>query len=283
MAVVYVYAGIAKIQPDWIDALGLKIALRQKTAYPIVGALFALPWVPYFLAWGGMLFDLLVVPGLLWRRTRPLALGAAVFFHVANAITFGIGTFPWFSLTATLLFLDPPVFRRLPGLRTRLPAFDVGELPARSSTEPAVLGALALYAAFQVLVPLRPFLYPGDVSWTEEGHNFSWHMMLRVKAGRVVFVVRDPATDRTWTEHPARYLTTLQYRRMLGRPELIRQFAHFLAERYAQQGVPGVEVRARAMIRLNERPARPLIDPKVDLAAEPFRWGPSDWILPEAR
>jgi len=279
IAVVYLYAGVAKLQPDWLDAIGLRLALRQKTGYPIVGALYAEPWTPYFFAWGGLLFDLLVVPGLLWKRTRPLALAAAVFFHVSNAITFGIGTFPWFSLTATLLFLDPRTFRRLPGLGRRLPPLELGPERMRTATEPAIVAALALYAAVQILVPLRSFAYPGDVNWTEEGHNFSWRMMLRVKSGRVVYVVRDPATGRTWTEYPARYLTALQYRRMLGRPELIRQFAHFLADRYASLGVDGVEVRARALIRLNERPARPLVDPKVDLAAEPFRWGPSDWIL----
>jgi hypothetical protein len=35
--------------------------------------------------------------------------------------------------------------------------------------------------AFQTLVPFRHLLYPGNVSWTEEGHRFAWHMKLRSK------------------------------------------------------------------------------------------------------
>jgi len=33
------------------------------------------------------------------------------------------------------------------------------------------------------LVPLRHLLYPGYVSWNEQGHRFAWQMKLRDKEG----------------------------------------------------------------------------------------------------
>ena len=41
-------------------------------------------------------------------------------------------------------------------------------------------------------MPLRHFLYPGDPSWTEEGHNLAWHMRLRSKSGTIALFASDP-------------------------------------------------------------------------------------------
>ena len=48
-----------------------------------------------------------------------------------------------------------------------------------------------VWIAVQLLVPLRHFLIPGDPSWTEQAHRFSWHMRLRDKQSTVTFVVGD--------------------------------------------------------------------------------------------
>ncbi len=278
LAVVYVYAGIAKLNADWIAGLAMKAALAPKAGYPLIGPLLAAPWYAAYLSIGGLLFDLLLVPALLWRRSRPLAFAAAIFFHLSNVAVFGLGTFPWFSLAVTALFFEPASFRRLPFLAHRLPPVDTdaGVAPMRNRQR-AVEILLAAYAAIQIAMPLRPLLYGGNSDWTEDGHLFSWHMMLRGKTGTTAFIVRDPASGRTWREHPIRYLTDLQYRKMIGKPDLILQFAHFLARDYRRRGYPGVEVRARVMVSLNGRPLEPFVDPKVDLAAEPrslrsYRW-----------
>ena len=53
---------------------------------------------------------------------------------------------------------------------------------------------LGIYVAFQLLVPLRHWLYPGDVNWTDEGHRFSWRMKLRYKErGQSTFTAYDAA------------------------------------------------------------------------------------------
>jgi vitamin K-dependent gamma-carboxylase len=119
------------------------------------------------------------------------------------------------------------------------------------------------------------------VSWHEQGHQFSWQMMLRTKAGAVRFVVRDPATGQTWYVEPEEHLDDRQVRKMATHPEMIRQFAHYLARVWAkEQATPNAEVRVLSATSLNGRPAQPLIDPTRDLTKVEFSLRPVDWVLP---
>lgn len=79
--------------------------------------------------------------------------------------------------------------------------------------------------------------------------------------------------------YPREDLTPRQEKMLSVQPELIRQYAHHLAARFAARGVPGVEVHADVEVASNGRRRRRLIDPAVDLAREPFSWAPSRWIV----
>ena len=144
-----------------------------------------------------------------------------------------------------------------------------------------LLGLIAVWLAFQILVPLRHLLYPGNESWTEQGHRFAWQMKLRDKEARASFSVRDPASGRQWQVDPAAYLAPHQAHEMAGRPDMILQFAHHLARLWAQdRGVQRAEVRARVCASLNGRQAAWLIDPDRDLARVERNLWHADWILP---
>jgi hypothetical protein len=145
----------------------------------------------------------------------------------------------------------------------------------------AVASFVTVWTASQILIPLRFLAYPGFVSWHEQGHQFSWQMMLRSKAGAVRFVVRDPSTGQTWYVEPEEHLDDRQVRKMATHPEMIRQFAHHLARVWADQyGTRDAEVRVLSATSLNGRPAQPLIDPNRDLTKVDFSWRPTDWVLP---
>lgn len=144
-----------------------------------------------------------------------------------------------------------------------------------------IVAGLALWLAVQILVPLRHLLYPGNVSWTEQGHRFAWMMKLRDKDAEASFTVRDPATGREWRIAPERYLRRHQADEMQSRPDMILQFAHHLARVWAEERkIAGVEVRARVCASLNGRKAALLIDPERDLARVQRDLRAADWILP---
>ena len=281
IAVVYGFAGVAKLDADWFAGMPMRIWLAARADYLLIGGLLGEPWLPLLISRGGLVFDLLIVPAMLWRRTRRVAFAFAVLFHLTNVSIFGIGTFPWFSLMATALFFSPAAFRRLPLLRTRLPAS--GSIAAGTATDlrrRMTASVLIAYVMIQLVVPLRHFLYPQPTRWTEAGHTFSWRMMLRSKRGIVVYSVRDPTTDRSWTEKPRDYLTRHQARDMVGKPEMIVEFARFLADEYERNGIADVEVRANCTVSLNGRPFQPYVKPGVDLAEDGRERFPYDWIVP---
>jgi hypothetical protein len=280
--IVYFFGGIAKLNSDWLQGEPMRMWLASRTDFPIIGVYFTEEWMVFLFAYGGMLFDLLFPLLVLWRPTRLPILAVNVTFHLTNAHLFSIGVFPWMMIAANVLFL-PPEWLKLPfvkkpdmGTHQDTPLHDHQKVTSRSRQ--LIIAGLALYLLVQVLLPLRHWLYPGDVHWTEEGHRFSWRMKLRDKEGHARFYLTDPQTGATWEADPLAYLTDWQFDEMIGRPDMVLQFAHLLAEDARAQGYERVEVRAWVLVSLNERTPQTLIDHTVDLASQPRTILPVSWI-----
>jgi vitamin K-dependent gamma-carboxylase len=295
LGIPFFYGGIAKLNSDWLQGgEPMRIWLSPLTKVPAFGHLFAADWVVYGFVIGGLLLDLLVVPLLLWRRTRMYAFAAAVVFNVINSLLFQIGIFPWLMLGALFVFFPPDLVRRAArafmstGEDVKVPEPQPIVRPQNtdeqstvlSSSQKLIVGLLAAYLAVQLVLPLRHYFYPGNVSWTEEGHNFAWHMKLRTKAGEAVFTVTHPRTGQTWTIKPEDYLESHQVTKMASKPDLLLLFAQHLAEEKQREGYEDVEVRARVMVSLNGREPQLLIDPNVDLTKEEVSLLPARWIVP---
>ena len=285
MALPYFFGGLAKLNYDWlIRAQPMKLwlttgGIEERFRFEI----FQEPWTAYLFAWGGLLFDLAVVPLLLFRRTRIPVFLLAVGFHLNNAFMFKIGFFPWLMIFATLIFFPPDWPRRAklfrPLERSRIGNKNVRE-PSRHQN--LVLTLLALYVAVHFLLPFRHLLYPGPVDWTEEGHRFAWRMKLRDKRGEVRFAVVDHARRQVqMLENQELLLTRLQSLMMTHDPEMIRQFACFLGSKFRRETGREVEIRAYTSLSLNGREPQALIDPDVDLTkARSSFLVSADWIEP---
>lgn len=283
LAVVYVFAGIAKLNADWLlRAVPMRLWLPDRAGQlPLLGGLLEQVWVAYAMSWAGAAFDLTIVAWLLWRRSRPFAYGAVVAFHVATLMLFQIGVFGWVMIALTPVFFGPswaqPLLRRV----TRSPA-PTGR--PRVRTRPATLVALVAVALAQTVVPLRHLAYAGDVRWTEEGYYLSWRVVLTEKAGWLEFWVSDPATGETWLVRPTLVLEDWQARQAAIRPDLALTAAHLVADHYRELG-RDVEVRADSWVSFNGRRRQRLLDPKVDLASHdrgitPFGFDASSFVLP---
>ena len=68
--IVFSYAAMAKIYPGWLDCSVMAIFMKSKINYPLIGPLLQAPWLQTGITYGGVLFDALIIPMLLWRRTR---------------------------------------------------------------------------------------------------------------------------------------------------------------------------------------------------------------------
>jgi len=301
-SLMYVYAGIAKINADWLRGSPMRGMLARHTSLPWVGPHLTDERVVMTFAYGGLAFDLFIVPLLLWSKTRWFALLWAAAFHGMNHQLFEIGIFPFFAMAGTLLFLPPDWPRRVWSAVAPATAF-LRRGAATSSPEKAATGVTALqtkrarkviqpqasravvvvlsaYFALQILLPLRHFLYPGPVDWTDEGHRFSWRMMLRSKQGRGRFMAIDRLNGQRRFINPSHFLARDQVSKMWVQPDTILQFVHYMANRLRAEGWEVVEIRSSVAVSLNGRKAQMFVDPTVNLAAEKRNLMPAGWILP---
>lgn len=284
LGLVYIYAGIAKINSTWLlEALPLKIWLPAQDALPIVGPLLAAKPTPYFFSWAGMLYDCTIVFFLSWKPTRLYAYLAVVFFHLITGWMFQIGVFPAVMIGATLVFFSPewhtkilqmlkPVFRKL------LADYSLKAQGLPEKKYPFTQAFLALFFLFQVLFPWRYLLYPGNLFWTEEGYRFSWRVMLMEKAGTAQFYIKDRKTGREGIVDNREFLNAHQEKQMAMQPDMILQFAHFLGRHYKKKGISEPMVRAEVYVTLNGKPSKLLIDERVDLMKIEDSWGTKTWI-----
>lgn len=280
LAITYFYGGIAKINYDWLHGMPMRSWLEERTWLPGIG-----PWLTHetavlFFAWGGLVFDLLVVPALLWRRTRLAAYLFSVAFHVANSFLWEIGIFPWFMIGATLMFFPADTIRRTVSRRRVRKMNDSETSIVLDRGQRLTVTAVGVYLTWQLLFPFRHFIYPGDVSWTEEGHHFAWHMMLREKSVGIRFLIQDEVARKRGFLNVDGILHERQLSRMGKDPDMILDFVHFIRDQRRSHGENEVEIRALALASLNGRKPQLLMDPTIDYAAVDRVWGTQPWIVP---
>jgi uncharacterized membrane protein YphA (DoxX/SURF4 family) len=288
LAVVYTYAGLAKLTYDWlILALPMKIWLPANDKLPLIGKIFTWKWLPYAFSWLGMLYDCTIIFWLSLRQTRLWAYASVIAFHVMTGILFQIGVFPLAMVASALIFFSPAwhtkfidwlssILQKIFGtFHARV--LHSNELPTHRSA--LMHGLLIAYVLIQLIFPWRYLLYPGNLFWTEEGYRFSWRVMLMEKAGTATFYVKDKRTGREGVVMNNEFLNPHQEKQMAMQPDMILQYAHFLRHHYKGKGLENPEVRAEVYVTLNARPSQLLIDPNVNLAAAKDGWEHRDWIL----
>ena len=277
LLIVYTYAALAKVYDDWLDFSFIAYLMEGRKDYYLIGPLLQDPTVHKAIGIFGILFDLLVVPLLLYKPTRNWAFAASIVFHLFNSIVFQIGIFPYLSLAFIVFFYPPEKIRRI-FLPSKPPAKTLPFRKPRYAT--GLLWLLGTYLLVQVLLPIRHHFIEGDVLWTEEGHRMSWRMMLRSRTGGMVFRVVDPNSGTASVIDLGEWLTRKQQQRVQTYPDFAWQFAQRLKAHYREEGKE-VAVYVSGKVGVNRRAPAPLIDPETDLASVP--WDPfrhHSWILP---
>jgi len=296
MGVVYFFGGIAKINPWWLDGKPLNIWLSAKKDMLIIGGLLDLDFTAYFMSYTGMALDLFVVPFLLFKKTRWWAFGFSVSFHLVNSIIFKIGIFPWLSiaLTATFFGADFPrrLFRWLIAKIKKLEKLktwwdnkfhtstNLNPIPIKTTSLGIVL--IVLLCLTHISLPLRHHFFKGNVAWTEEGHRYSWRMMLRSKRGSGYLKVKNEVTGKIKRIDYKDYMEKKYFRKMLTHPDMILQFAHHIRDEYqAKWQTDSVGVYPHIRVSLNGEKYQRFIPIETNLAEKEWKFfRHADWIIP---
>ena len=272
---VYIFGAIAKVYPDWLDGTFAALLFKTKINFPLLGqALFQKHWFHLFISYGGFLFDLLIIPMLLWKKTRWFGFFASVFFHSFNSIVFQVGVFPYLSISfAIFLFNQEKINRWF--LKSKPYYYtDKKSYPYK----PFTVQILLAYMFIQIALPLRQHLFKDTPFWTEEAHKMSWRMMLRSKSGITTYIVKDLETQKKEKHSPYKNLSPKQQRLIGTQPDVIWQYAQYLKKEKLKEGKQ-VAVYAETYMGLNGRKRQRLIDASVDLANTPWNYfGHKTWL-----
>jgi hypothetical protein len=283
---VYFFAGLAKLNPDWLlHAQPLKIWLPAHSEMPLIGTLLTKEWVAYAFSWFGCLYDL-IIPFLLFmpRFIKP-TYALVIIFHLATSLFFNIGMFPYIMIALTGIFFSEQfhirIIQTLKALtgRTTTEEFSFIYTPS-ANLKKALVSVMVLHFVFQLCMPFRFLLYPGNLYWTEQGYRFSWRVMLMEKAGTAFFYVRDKASGKETEVSNSDYLTPMQEKMMATQPDMMIRYAQFLKAHYEQLGIRNTEIVAEAYVTLNGRPSRLMVDKNTDLSTQTDSYKQKNWILP---
>ncbi len=278
LLIVYTYASIAKLYPDWLAAIPIEIWMKGKAHYWLIGDWLQPRWVHYALSYGGILFDGFVIWLLLYKNTRWSGVALSICFHLFNSFVFQIGIFPYLMLGTLFFFFEGEDLRRVFLKRWKWSA----KVEARPYTLPSLgYALLGGYFVIQLLLPLRHWLFEGNVHWNDEGHKLSWHMMLRSKSGSAVYRVTNLETGEVVKVRPSQMLNSSKSRLASTQPDAMRQFARFLKLEYEEKGWKQVAVYVDCVVSLNGRTFTKFIDPSVDLSTVPWEvFSHAEWVLP---
>lgn len=277
--VVYTYASVAKFYPDWLDGTFPRILMSSKQHYYVIGNFLQTDFAITSIIYVGILFDLLVIPLLLWKKTRLFIFVFGIFFHLFNSIVFQIGIFPYLSLAFCLFFFDPKTINRK--FLSKKPFFEEDAQPnlQLSPYKNMMVLFFIVWFLLQIILPVRNHFIQGDVLWTDEAHKLSWRMMLRTKNALVKFKVVDKQTGKKEWINTSDYLTNKQHKN-LSRADGIWQFAQHLKKEYAKEAKE-IEVYADAKLSVNGRSYSRFISFEEDLANAKFEYFTTNtWILP---
>ncbi len=276
LLLVYTFAAIAKLYPDWLDGSVAKNLMSNKYNLPIIGDLLQQSWAHQIITWFGILFDLLIIPALLWKPTRKIAFGLALFFHLYNSIILQIGIFPYLALGFTVFFFPRDNIRKWFYPKQEKVQNTIASQYADSSL---IKTFVFTWLLIQLMLPLRHWFIDGNVLYTEEGHRLSWRMMLRSKSGYNRFFIQKEGETKKQLISLEEYLTPKQIRSMTGKPDIIWQFAQQLKSLHAKKG-QNIKVFVKNKTTVNNKTTFQLIDPTLDLTSVSWNYfGHNDWVL----
>ncbi len=268
LAILYFYAAIAKLYPDWLDGTFSRILLNGITQRQFFLDIFNQKWFLLLYAYAGILFDLLIIPALLWKKTRKLAIIASFGFHLFNAYSLKIGIFPFLALSFIVLLYDSIPLKFLNTTAEVQPKNNF-------NTKLFVLFFVPFFIV-QLVLPLRHHFIKGDLLFTEEGHRLAWRMMLRERRGNLSIKIVDKKTGFIEYYNYSSELTLKQIKVLISSPDFIWQYC----QKIKKESKKPISIFVDCEVSINRRPYYKLIDEKTDMATAEFDYfGHNEWIL----
>lgn len=272
---VYFYAGIAKLNSDWLAGEPLNTWFNAFQHLPVIGDFIGQHSTAVFASYLAMFFDTILPFLLLFKSTRIWAYLAAVIFHSLTALMFPIGVFPLIMSVCALVFFPTYIWqKRLEQLKIIKQNITITLVVKKSRI---ALPAIFILLSFHLIMPWRYTLYGGNVMWHEQGFRFSWRVMLMEKNGFTELTVVN-SDGKKYLVNNADYLTPLQEKMMSTQPDMILEYSKIIALDFEKKGFSHFKIVADSWVTLNGRKPFRMIQNNVDLRQQTTGFANQEWI-----
>nr|CAD7400436.1 unnamed protein product [Timema cristinae] len=297
--VLYFFAGLKKMDKDWIEGHSLS-NLSSHWVFEPFKLLLSPEQVDYWIIHQfGFLLDLTISFWLFFDKTRPYALIFCTSFHLMNSRIFSIGMFPYVCLAMQPIFCHDDWPRHLTALfnfKRQVKTFPIdaiqeNELPTRKRLVTNLnwkhhLTAILLlcYGSMQCFLPYSHFITKGYNNWTKGLYGYSWDMM--VHSWDTILVVVKVVDNNTGKEHFIDPDAWVQTNRWSKHADMIVQYAHCIKHNLLTQGdhqltSDNISIFIDVWCSLNGRFQQRMFDPKLNLLQ--VSWSPFievTWLMP---
>lgn len=257
VVIVYFFSALNRMNGEWLSG--------RVSESIFVGAGDAFIFATVVIA---LVADLCAAFMLALRQLRPLGIVILIAFNIGIKYYLDMTILPFLMISTAALFVDPVWVRHLPGVRGLLAAF-TPPASARDARVPGPVWAfIGVYLFLQVVIPLRHFLIPGPVHWNMLGQRFSWRLLAQVNVGHIDFFVTDIITGKTEEVPRLEGINPGRYMVMNYHPDMILQYADYIRERYAAEGMYAPLVSVNSFVSSNGRPFSLYINPELNVAHE---------------
>ena len=262
ISIAIIFGALSKfINPDWLNQKAVSQILNnsfQRNNLEADTSLF--PFLVFTLTYAGFLFDLLIVPVLLYRKTFWLGVLAMLVFNLTNMYLLSIGSFP-IAMLGTIVLFYPFKIGKLKDMNTE---------PHMHKRKGITEASLLTFICILIILPFNHFFIDGNVFWTSEGKVGAWHMMsgsTKIETPFFMLVEKDEEGKVINTEkiNTDLYLNSKQLRTLGKKPFLVHQFAQFIKLEAEVAGFKNVSVYGDILVSRNGRRFKPIIDINYDL------------------
>ncbi|EDO38994.1 predicted protein [Nematostella vectensis] len=305
---VYFYAGIKKLDQDWMTGYSMT-GLSKEWVFDPFRAFLSDETIDLVLVHiCGLCFDLFVGFFLLFDKTRPIGILFALAFNGMNSQMFHIGMFSYTMMATLPLFCSPSwpkkLFSRMPSWLTFiLPTTDAAQQSHHCLYEAAkdkqvnskqaslqqllMLTVFACYVAAQLFLPYSHFITKGYNGWTQGLYGYSWDMMVHSWSTQHVRIkVVDQVTGKEIFIKPGAFIGggRRRHSRWNSHPDMIKQYVDCLAEKLkAREDLDISEPAIYLDIwrSMNRRFQQRFVNPNIDILHAD--WSPfqkTTWVQP---
>jgi len=253
ISIVYFYAGIAKLNSDWLfEAMPLRLWLPASSDLFLIGGLLKETWTAYLFSWFGAIYDLTIWIFLFNKSTRKYAYVVVIIFHLMTSILFQIGIFPYMMTLLTLIFFSSSFHENvIEKLKVFLNISSGNFVELRQANTNLTKNFIMFFVFIQLIIPFRYIFYKGDIFWTEQGYRFSWRVMLMEKTGWINFKLVDKKNGIVKLIDPSYELNDIQVKQMSFQPDMILQYAQHLGGKYLKETGFKPEIYVESFVSLN--------------------------------